>query len=89
MWHQSRSTPWLQGDARAQFGDDVHVLPLLLYADGDEVRGKSTLHFHPLLVYLAGVPLHHLKHADAYVRWAMLPSLDAIALDFRSTNDPE
>ncbi len=89
MWHQSRSTAWLQGEGRAQLGDDVHVWPLLFYADGAEVRGKSFLHFHPLLVYLAGMPLHHLRHADAYVRWAMLPSLDAIALGFLSTNDPK
>ena len=67
----------MQASVRVAFhGEDAHVLPLLFYSDGAELR-EAGQRFHPLLLYIGSLKMEGIRHRDGCCRIAMLPVLDA------------
>jgi hypothetical protein len=63
------------------------VLPIIFYSDGAELRGKTVLHMHPLLVTIGSFAMENMRKKPAYRRLGMLPELDWEELGFSSASD--
>ncbi len=87
----------LQGALLCSFADaqvalrvlnpDAHVLPIIYYSDGAELRDKTVLHMHPLLVTIGSFAMENMRKKLAYRRFGMLPELDWEELGFSSATD--